>query len=1596
MTHQWILGLLRTAIAILALASGTFFVHATVTDIASIPLGTSPSSTVLPNLMFVLDDSGSMARDYTPDEANDSNKCKSCSAAATCNMVGDSCNAGQPPYYAAQYNIQYYNPNVTYKPGVNYLGASLGNMTPTAVRNNIYSTTDLSTKDLVNTYRDIWWCTVGSPSGAQLNDTAVCRRAGTGGGAVNPFNWTIATDGESYPSGNFRNKVTRDVGPPHYYVISPTEHCSDALLTQCVASTTPTTVASVIYDRPAPMRWCRTTAATTAAAPVTGGSPATCRATVDGTYQYPRFGTFKRFNVVGSVTFDFPRATSRSDCSGAFGAAGCTGNEELQNFANWYGYYRTRMLQMKTVSGRVFSGLDERYRIGFLTINAAGASQYLPINKFETTPTTQKQDWFTKFYAQAPGPSTPLREALSRAGRHYAGVTTGINSFMPEDPIQFSCQRNYTLLTTDGYWNGPGGQKIDGSAMDNQDNTPGAFVSRADGTLDGVGTVVTVATPTFTLRQQICVGNANTTFPVDNTPCGCAAGQTRVKQQTRTDNANVIFTDGIQTGTSSNTVYSYQNITACTTPLIVTTVTPIQRFDEQIITGNNVSTFPTVNGLAAGANQAGVCTAGQIRVKQRETRYNETVVTTDGVAAPATYSGTTYFAFTDLGACVAPATTTTTTPVTEVEEWRGRGSSGSAPNPLSNFNTAANGTNPQTTVDPRCSSGNNQRWRRTLTYNRIDVQVGSGAPTTSYTAGSAVFLKLNGCGGSTPSAAGAVITNGTPSVVVTGGPDPVAAATTITPGVPVATNNGGTTVTIPLSPNPTTGIPGAPVSTTSVGGASNTLADVAMYYYKTDLRPGMVDNVKGPGATFLHQHMVTFTLGLGLDGQMLYDPNYETAASGDFVKIKTGATTCSWTTGTCNWPVPVADNPTALDDLWHAAVNGRGRYFSAKDPTTLENGLTSTLAKINEVTGAASSAATSTPNLTPTDNFLFSSNYRTLKWDGEVIAQRLDPNSGQLDPTVVWSAAAQLNARTTSNTDTRTIYTFDPLSVTNKLKPFLHASLSASEQAYFDNKCAAPGLPQCGPFDPARVTAANLGTNLVNWLRGQRGNELSTDASTGLYRAREFILGDTVNSRPVFVGPPNLAFADAVTPNYQSFKTAQFSRQKVLYIAANDGMLRALNADTGAELWAYVPKMIMPNLWKLASRSYDIGHFFNVDGSPVTMDVFMGGAWKTILVAGLNGGGRGYFALDVTDPLSPKGLWEICSDAALCSVSDPDMGLSYGTAIITKRHDGTPIAVVASGYNNVTPGNGGGYLFILNLATGAVLEKIGTTISGTNVGTITTPSGFAKVAGFATNFAADNTTTLVYGGDLLGNMWRFDLTATPVTVQRIARLMDNSATPRPQSITTRPEVTRFSTGSGFNVLYVGTGRLLGVSDLGDPASLVPPEPYAFQQTIYGFKDTGADLGNLRVTGNLVQQTMAGSPVTRTVTNNTVDFNVKNGWYVDLNPGNSSPGERVNLDLVLVRGTLLAATNEPNTQACSDGGNGFFYQFDYRSGSLIAGSSAGQISSALIVGFVVFRTQTGALRTLIRTATGPPIEKEVVTAGGAGGGQRVSWRELVEQ
>ena len=380
------------------------------------------------------------------------------------------------------------------------------------------------------------------------------------------------------------------------------------------------------------------------------------------------------------------------------------------------------------------------------------------------------------------------------------------------------------------------------------------------------------------------------------------------------------------------------------------------------------------------------------------------------------------------------------------------------------------------------------------------------------------------------------------------------------------------------------------------------------------------------------QHMTTFTMGLGLTGQLVYDKDYQSASTGDFADIRTGAKT---------WPKPVADSPTALDDLWHAAVDGRGKFFSAREPDSVVAGLAEALSGINARIASASAAATS--NLEPVagDNFAYTASYTTVQWTGELSARSIDLGSGVVSPTPIWSAQEKLDKKVGKGCDNRTIYLFRG-AATNKLVDFKWntqacdaagaptgsavTTLDSTEQDSFGSTKVLMLSQYSAMTDGSSGTvnqrAAAAGANLVNYLRGQSGKEgFITNDIEKLYRGREHTLGDIVNAQPVFAKKPFANYADT---GYAAFKVTQASRTPMVYVAANDGMLHAIYAGTdvsdplgGTEAWAFVPHLVLDKLWKLADNNYANLHDYTVDGTPTVADVAdASGNWKTILVAG--------------------------------------------------------------------------------------------------------------------------------------------------------------------------------------------------------------------------------------------------------------------------------------------------------------------------------------------------------------------------------------------
>lgn len=1506
------------------------------TDIANAPLFTSSNTQVKPNIMFILDESGSMAWDYLPDVSN-----------------FPSAQYGKKSY---QCNGVAYNPNVVYSPPLNADGSAQPNASVAAITPD--PTTQTTSPRTANGPITIPLSASGSLT-VTLSSTTGARSSWYGVDSI----VTIYQTGDS--ARFFTGTVTSWTPTTGKLVLDlSTSYISGAgVLTPVMVGTGSPNPAPFYYR-------------------YTGSEPQL-------SYTYTSAG------VVTSTTF-YKQCSSNvgsTPGSNVFTQVNVTAaSAEAQNYANWALYYNTRIKMMKTSITRAFKGIDSRYRIGYTTIHNVDATPdttFLDINDFDAT---QKASFYTSVNAANPANSTPLRGSLSLAGRYFAHKAQNQAS----DPMQYSCQRNFAILSTDGYWNTPNESPFNFfGGMPSSGTTGNAQTNFGPFQLDNL-TVVGQQDGGATLRPMYDGGSVTVTTKETWTSTAVTP-RTDTTSSTRTD-VNTTYTTQV-TPKSGGAKQRNTDVLLKSLSVAGSSIT---------YSGNTVTVTGTVHNLTSGdlINVSGGSNSTLRGTNLPVTRVSDTSFSYVLPSNPSASVGSTAYTMTPSATANAFCSAGTGVKRTWLQT--------SNADLVTNLTTTTN-TTPSTSTVTVTTTTVTPYTRTIIVTNGVQTSdtTSPGAPsTTSSSSAPSVTTGTTTSSSSTTqvsstSGAGGVYVN--TNVVSTGstcsssaagpGSSTSIAATTYTGPVSSSSNTAAGTSSTPGTTTTTESTHNSSSNTTTNGGSSNSLADVAMYYYNTDLRTPALGNCTGalgtdvctnnvPGSTAsaqqsfgdsaAWQHMTTFTLGLGVGGLLKYDPNYLTQTSGDFVSI---------INRTKDWPVPPESffgGPENVDDLWHAAVDGRGRYFSALDPTSLANSLTQSLAAIQAVTGAAAAASTSSLQPVQGDNDVFVAQFTSVKWVGDVLSYRIDPTTGQISTTPVWSAKAQLDATAPS---ARTIYYPNP-SGGSTLRTFTWANLSTDNYgSNFTNFCSKSGAggagtpSQCASLGAADLTNANMGSNLVNFLRG--------DQTMTYYRQRDSMLGDIISASPLFVGKPQFKYTEN---NYATFASNNVNRQAVVLAAANDGMVHAFDRTTGNELWAYMPSFVLSKLYVLADFAYSTNHTYFVDGSPQSGDIYVNGAWKTIVVGGMNAGGRGYYALDVTNPVSPKFLWEF---------SENDLGLTFGNPVITKRADGTWIVAFTSGYNNVNPGDGNGHLYIVNANTGALLDKIDTKLpDGTNAGNTTTPNGLSKLNLWVDD-VTNNTAKRFYSGDLVGNLWRFDLdnlVAPNHASLQIAKLTSPDGTP--QSITTKPGLAQvLYNGFAYPVVLVGTGRYLGTSDASTSSI----------QSVYAIKDamTGTGLGVARSNSGMVAETItatttANGTAGRSIATSSINWTSNAGWYADFPVG----GERVTVNPQLTLSTLTVGTVLPSNTACTVGGESFLYMFNFNNGGSATNAPVNGVAAVgsyvgnvLIQGLTTVQLKAGTESSSIVTITtrSDATLQTTVTAApvSASNLRRTSWRELVD-
>lgn len=666
--------------------------------------------------------------------------------------------------------------------------------------------------------------------------------------------------------------------------------------------------------------------------------------------------------------------------------------------------------------------------------------------------------------------------------------------------------------------------------------------------------------------------------------------------------------------------------------------------------------------------------------------------------------------------------------------------------------------------------------------------------------------------------------------------------------------------------------PYLPDKTTSLFNLSGTTGSTVA---ATNINPEIYFNPANDPATW--PHMDEFMIGLGVDGTLLYSNDLDCSAgssdNSDACLLRTGKTN---STGSAGWPTPngsgsgITEN---IDDTWHAALAGRGQFFSARSPDDLVNQLSKILNNIQARSSTTAGLAVSISTAS-TSTAGFSGGYNSGDWSGNLPKLSIDPATGQPNTAtplfdagcILTGSDPQTPCPTTGSTNVtqavaptdRNVYTYGSSASTTQTFKTL-TTLSAQEQCALNKGTWSGSTSTCTGGD-------GYGQARIDYLRGSRSNEAT--GATPQFRARGSLLGAIVDAEPAYVGSPSGGFLDnwptgapeaaSGAQLYSSFVSSVNGRQPMIYAASNDGMLHAFNATTGAESWAYVPKTVIENGAVTKYTDATGGFVPTVDGGITTQDVYFPDtqSWHTILVGALRLGGRGVYALDITNAdATPTVLWEFNN----ASSGGADLGYTYATPNIARLNydDGTNagkwVVLLSSGYmpvgsDSADPATTTESLFVLDAETGTVIRELKTSNTDSTAYGLSTPAVW--------DYGPNQVDDIATAGDLMGNLWRFDLADASASNWSIDKMFQTPQPspvtyPAPQPITVKPVSLSDPINGGAPIWIFGTGKYLSNSD---NTSLNVPS-----QWFYGIRDYGTGSTKYPISASsLITQTLSES------------------------------------------------------------------------------------------------------------------------------------------
>ena len=695
-------------------------------------------------------------------------------------------------------------------------------------------------------------------------------------------------------------------------------------------------------------------------------------------------------------------------------------------------------------------------------------------------------------------------------------------------------------------------------------------------------------------------------------------------------------------------------------------------------------------------------------------------------------------------------------------------------------------------------------------------------------------------------------------------------------------------------------------TTSGSGGYSDTMADIAMKYWVTDLRPDLRNDIGKANMADppFWQNMITYTVSFGAPGKM------------------TEANVASAQAGNLAWVQPVANTSTTIDDMRHAAWNGGGEYLAVTDAAAFANRLGNVINSIStqefSQAGVAASAVTLTAGTKKFVPF-----YTTGTWWGNVQMLNL---VGGTNGSVVWQVVA-----TDANGQPSGATTL-PAPASRNIMVWVNASTQAVPFTYANVNTAAYNLK--GTNTNLQMSTA-VTTDIVNFLRGDRTNE----GTTMLKRAA--VLGDIVNSTPAFVKNntnPLYENLPASTPglsSYAAYMTMKANRTEgVLIVGANDGMVHSFAEGAGTlvdghEVFAYVPRSVLGKMEALSLSNYTYNHTYLADGPLNETDAYLTtpdlstGApttgWRNVVVGTTGAGAKAVYALNTTDPFAMNGravLWEINADPAFPQVAgNSTTAFAELGHVLTQPQSGiTPsgdwVTIFGNGYSSKS---GQASLFIVNTGTGQLLKEIKTDLQAAN-----------GLGGVRLVLNSSKQIIGVYAGDLRGRVWKFDLSSSSSTGWKLGNggnalftAMDGT-TPLP--ITAAPAVLERTDQAGFKPSYlvtVATGKLFEATD---PATTTPTQ-YAFglwdklpfgSATSMSISNTDLESLSLSVTTSTSSRDYYKVSFTSSSVS-AINWTTKLGWKLALN---INPGQRVIYPLNMAGDVVKIDSVAPVTSSSS--------------------------------------------------------------------------------